>query len=115
LVLYHGHFKLQQKRLKIFRARVVHVIRLPERDTCINDIIRQLSALNIADDFFNMVEMSDVEFDVMHDEVLTKSEALFVVNSIIARHQDSQTYDRSVVQHHREKIMGAFDKSEKSK
>jgi hypothetical protein len=60
------------------------------------DVVDQLIDMDIADDFFKMVDRADIEFDVINDGILTESELLFVVNTILDQHHDSAEYAASL-------------------
>jgi hypothetical protein len=57
-----------------------------------DDVVNQLIDMDIADDFFKMVDRSDIEFDVIDDGILTENDVLFVVNTILDQYHNSAEY-----------------------
>lgn len=94
------------------------------------DIVNQLIDMNTADYFFKMVDRSDIKFDVMDDGVLTKSDVIFIVDTILDEYHNSEEYlvareaniledkileqKRIVLENdERKEILKAFDKNKK--
>jgi hypothetical protein len=77
-----------------FAHRIILDISSKDFQSIDGDIVEQLILMNISEDFWEMVERSDIKFNVADDRKLTASEALYVVNSVLSAHYDSEEYKR---------------------